>query len=63
MQRCTSAARYQYQEGGMGMLDFEEELKHFQPSLEVGQVEDAIGREDLTDMTDLMMELLKGSRE
>jgi hypothetical protein len=47
----------------MGMLDFEEELKHFQPSLEVGQVEDAIGREDLTDMTDLMMELLKGSRE
>ena len=45
------------------MLDFEEELKHFQPSLEVGQVEDAIGREDLTDMTDLMMELLKESRE
>ena len=45
------------------MLDFEEELKHFQPSLEVGQVEDAIGREDLTDMTDPMMELLKGSRE
>lgn len=40
------------------MLDFEEELKNFQPSLEVGNVEDAIGREDLTDMTDLMVELL-----
>ena len=40
------------------MLDFEEELKNFQPSMEIGNVEDASGREDLTDMTDLMMELL-----
>ena len=40
------------------MLDFEEELKNFQPSMEIGNVEDAIGREDLTDMTDLMRELL-----
>lgn len=45
------------------MLDFEEELKRFRPSLEVGEVEDAIGREDLTDMTDLMMELLREGRE
>lgn len=44
------------------MLDFEEELKRFRPSLEVGEVEDAIGREDLTDMTDLMMELLREGR-
>ncbi|MCD8224818.1 MAG: hypothetical protein LUC99_08260 [Clostridiales bacterium] len=41
------------------MLDFEEELKRFRPSLEVGEVEDAIRREDITDMTDLMVELLK----
>ena len=34
------------------MLDFEEELKRFRPSLEIGEVEDAIGREDLTDMTE-----------
>lgn len=40
------------------MLDFEEELKNFQPSMEIGNVEDVIGREDLTDMTDLMVELL-----
>lgn len=45
------------------MLDFEEELKRFRPSLEIGEVEDAIGREDLTDMTDLMVEFLRESRE
>lgn len=45
------------------MLDFEEELNRFQPSLEVGDVEKAIGNEDLTDMTDLMVELLGEKRE
>lgn len=45
------------------MLDFEEEIARFAPSLEVDQVEDAITKEDLTDMTDLMMELLKGKKE
>lgn len=45
------------------MLDFEEEIKRFKPSLEVGEVEDAIVREDLTDMTDLMVELLKSKKE
>ena len=45
------------------MLDFEEELKRFRPSLEIGELEDAICREDLTDMTDLMVELLRESRE
>ncbi len=45
------------------MLDFEEELKRFRPSPEIGNVEDAIRKEDLTDMTDLMMELLRDKRE
>ncbi len=45
------------------MLDFEEEIGRFKPSLEVGSVEDAIKKEDLTDMNDLMVELLKGTRE
>ena len=45
------------------MLDFEEELKRFRPSLEIGNVEDAIGKNDLTDMTDLMMELIKERKE
>lgn len=45
------------------MLDFEEEISRFKPSLEVGEVEDAIQKEDLTDMSDLMVELLKGRKE
>ena len=45
------------------MLDFEEELSRFKPSLEVGDVEEAIKKEDLTDMTDLMVELLKDRNE
>ncbi len=45
------------------MLDFEEEIKKFRPSLEVGEVEEAITREDLTDMTDLMMDMLKSRND
>lgn len=45
------------------MFDFEEELGYFKPSLEVDQVEDAIVKSDLTDMTDLMMELLKKNKK
>lgn len=41
------------------MIDFEEELKKFHPSLEVDQTEDAINQRDLTDMTDMMMELFR----
>ena len=35
------------------MLDYEEEIKKFKPSLEVEEIEDAVYQEDLTDMTDL----------
>lgn len=45
------------------MLDFEEELKRFKPSLEVGEVENAIVNEDLTDLTDLMMQQMKGGKK
>lgn len=45
------------------MMDFEEEISRFKPSLEVGAVEDAIKQEDLTDVSDLMVEFLKGTRE
>ena len=34
------------------MLNYEEELKKFQPSLEVEDIEEAVYREDLTDMQD-----------
>ena len=45
------------------MINYEEELKKFKPCLEVGEVEEAIAREDLTDMTDLVTEFLKGRNE
>ncbi len=45
------------------MIDFEEELKKFKPSLEVEGVEDAIYDRDLTDMTDIMQEILKAARQ
>ena len=38
------------------MIDFEEELKKFQPSLEVEEAEDAIYNRDLKDMTEMMKE-------
>lgn len=45
------------------MIDFEEELSHYKPSLEIDAVEDAIVKSDLTDMNDIMMELIKHMKE
>ena len=45
------------------MINFEEELKKFQPSLEVEEAEDAIYDRDLTDMTDIMQEIIKEARQ
>ncbi|MFR8778631.1 MAG: hypothetical protein ACLVF9_08175 [Enterocloster sp.] len=41
------------------MIDFEEEIQRFKPSLEVEAVSDAIIKSDLTDMADIMMEIMK----
>jgi len=41
------------------MLDFEEELKKFRPSLEIDQVEDNVYNNNLADVTDLMDEMIK----
>ena len=41
------------------MLDYDEELKKFKPSLEVEDIEEAVYEEDLTDLTDLMREMTK----
>ena len=45
--------------GGFVMINFEEELKNFQPSLEVEEAESAIYNHDLTDVTDIIAELLR----
>lgn len=44
------------------MIDFEEELKKFKPSLEVEEAEEAIYGQDLTDVTDILKEILKEER-
>ena len=41
------------------MIDFEEELKKFHPSLEVEDAEDAIDKEDLTDMVGILVGMMK----
>lgn len=41
------------------MLNFEEELKKFKPCLEVEDIEEAVYQEDLTDMTDLIKEVMQ----
>lgn len=45
------------------MIDFEEELKKFHPSLELGDVEDAIYNQDVTDLADVLVKFVKESKE
>lgn len=45
------------------MINFEEELKKFHPSLEIEEAEDAIYNQDLTDMADLLVSLVKEQKE
>ena len=40
------------------MINFEEELKKFHPSLEVEDAEEAIYNQDLTDMADLLVKMI-----
>ncbi|MCC8028863.1 MAG: hypothetical protein LIO75_03545 [Lachnospiraceae bacterium] len=44
------------------MIDFEEELKKFKPSMEIDDAEDAIYSRDLTDLMDILQEIQKESR-
>lgn len=45
------------------MINFEEELKKFHPSLEVEDIEDAIYNQDLTDVADLLVKMVKEAEE
>ena len=44
------------------MLNFDEELKKFKPSLEVEDIEEAVYQEDLTDMTDILREMMQNKQ-
>ena len=41
------------------MIDFEEELKKFHRSLEIEEAEEAIYNHDMTDMTDILISMMK----
>lgn len=41
------------------MINFEEELKNYTPSLEVEEAESAIYGRDLTDVTDIITEIIQ----
>ena len=44
------------------MINFDEEIEKFQPSLEIEQAEDVITNNDLNDATDIIKDLLKEKR-
>ena len=41
------------------MIDYEEELKKFKPCLDVDEVENEIYTRDLTDIVDILKEMVK----
>ena len=40
------------------MINFEEELEKYEPSLDVEQVENVVNNNNLTDVTDIVKELI-----
>lgn len=44
---------------GVYMLNFEEELKKFKPSLEVEHLEEALYEEDLSDMMEVLKRMME----
>lgn len=45
------------------MINYEEELKKFQPCLDVDDAEGAIYRKDLTDVIDILKEMMKDDNQ
>ena len=45
------------------MINYEEELKKFNPSMDVNEAEDAIYSRDLTDVTDILREMIRDDIE
>lgn len=45
------------------MINFEEELAKYQPSKEIENLEDEIFKRDLTDMTDILMQMMQQSSD
>ena len=45
------------------MINFEDELKKFKPSLEIEDAEEIIYNQDIDDMSDVIVQLLKGAKK
>jgi len=43
----------------ISMIDFDEEIRKFQPSLEVDEAEDAIYRNNTTDVTEVIDKIIR----
>ena len=41
------------------MINFDEEIKKFHPSLEIEEAEDAIYNNNISDITDVMIQMIK----
>lgn len=41
------------------MIDFEEEIKKYKPSMEIEDAEDAIYSRDMTDMIDVLQQMMQ----
>ena len=60
---CSHLFRYDKALKGEIMLDFEKELEKFQPSLEIEEVADVIRHNDMSDVADLIKEVLRETGE
>lgn len=45
------------------MINFDEEIKKFHPSLEVDEAEDAIYNNNVTDLTDILIQIMQETKE
>ncbi len=45
------------------MIDFDEEVSKFQPSMDIDRVEDTIAEEKLRDVTDIVLKLSNNMQE
>jgi hypothetical protein len=61
---CAWRMRQYVEEGDQSqMINYEEELKKFHPSMDVNEAEDAIYSRDLTDVTDILKEMMKEEKK
>lgn len=60
---CESAGMICFgKKGELPMINYEEELARFQPSLEIDEAEEAIFHNDLTDIADIIETILKSGK-